>query len=223
MSALSCLDLCAENDIVKCVTMDGTTVNLNAIKLFGCKFGASVETIKGTFYHESHVDCIYFVADPTLLHDEQMKQGLKFGNSISNQHIAYHRNKMNVKIACQTLSASVADAIEFLMQSGHPFFQNAEGTIEFIRVIDRLFDVLDVRNPFGKGFKCPLKQSNSTVWQSAIDLSISYLLELKCEDGTPLVKRRRKTFVIGFITSALTAKNLAMNMLLKHDSVHFDV
>ena len=233
-----CLDLCAENDIiVKCITMDGTTVNLNAMKLFGCKFGDSVETIKGTFYHESHVDCIYFVADPPhmlklarnalgdmknfvdnqgrkiewkyiqLLHDEQTKQGLKFGNSISNQHIAYHRNKMNVKFACQTLSASVADAIEFLMQSGHPFFQNAEGRIEFIRVIDRLFDVLNVRNPFGKGFKCPLKQSNSTVWQSVIDLSISYLLELKCEDGAPLVKHRRKTFVIGFITSALTAKN----------------
>ena len=59
-----CLDLCAENGIkVKCITMDGTSVNLNAMKLFGCKFGDSLGKIDGTFFHNSF-DCIYFIADP---------------------------------------------------------------------------------------------------------------------------------------------------------------
>ena len=119
------------------------------------------------------------------------------------------------------LSASVADAIEFFMRFGHPSFQYAEGTIEFIRIIDKLFDVLNVRNPFGKGFKTPLRLSNCSVWGSVIESSITYLIKLKCGDGTPLVKHRRKTFIIGFITSALCAKKLAMDLMLKHEFQYF--
>ena len=33
---------------------------------------------------------------------------------------------MNVKIASQTFSSSVADTTEFMMILDHPFFQNAE-------------------------------------------------------------------------------------------------
>ena len=41
---------------------------------------------------------------------------------------------MKVNIAAQTLSSSVADAMEFLMQFTDSAFKNAEGTVEFIRV-----------------------------------------------------------------------------------------
>ena len=44
---------------------------------------------------------------------------------------------------------------------------------------------------------------------------------MKCGDGTPLVKHRRKTFIIGFITSALCAKKLAMDLMLKHEFQYF--
>ena len=52
-------------------------------------------------------------------------------------------------IAAQTLSSSVADAIEFLMMPSHPCFANAGGTVEVIRIIDKLFDLLNARNPHG--------------------------------------------------------------------------
>ena len=55
---------------------------------------------------------------------------------------------MKVNIAAQTFSSSVADALEFLMKAGHPSFIDAEGTIVFIRTIDKLFDILDSRSPF---------------------------------------------------------------------------
>ena len=48
---------------------------------------------------------------------------------------------MKVKVAAQTLSSSVADALEFLLHFGHPLFSDAEVTIEFIRVIDKMFDI----------------------------------------------------------------------------------
>ena len=36
------------------------------------------------------------------------------GNKLSPNHIKFEKHKMNVRLAAQTLSSSVADAIEFL-------------------------------------------------------------------------------------------------------------
>ena len=52
-----------------------------------------------------------------LLHEIQEGEGLKFGNKISKGHIEFHRQKMNVKVAAETLSSSVADAIQYLMHA----------------------------------------------------------------------------------------------------------
>ena len=79
---------------------------------------------------------------------------------------------MNIRIVAQTLSNSVADAIEYLKLGGHPSLKNAEGTIEFIRKIDKLFDLLNVKNPFGKGYKQPQRSSYKDVWNETIDSSI---------------------------------------------------
>ena len=44
----------------------------------------------------------------------QQEQGLKMENKPSFNHIKFEKHKMNARIAAQTLSSSVADAIEFL-------------------------------------------------------------------------------------------------------------
>ena len=71
-----------------------------------------------------------------------MQSVLKFGNSLSGKHIQYFRNKMNLKFAAQT----VADAIESIMYLVHPSFQNAEATVQVMRKIDIIFDILNVKN-----------------------------------------------------------------------------
>lgn len=63
---------------------------------------------------------------------------------------------MNVQLAAQTLSSHVADVISYLRKQGHSFFKNSEATEEFIYMIDRLFDLLNSRNPFEQGYKSPL-------------------------------------------------------------------
>lgn len=63
---------------------------------------------------------------------------------------------MNVKLAAQLLSNSVADALEFLLVSNHPDFVGCEETINFIRTIDQLFDLLNTRDPYGLGLKEPV-------------------------------------------------------------------
>ena len=77
-----------------------------------------------------------------------------------------------MSIIAQTLSSSVADAIQFLEESGN--FKGAGATVKFIRIVDRLFDLLNSRNPFAKGFKAPMSVSNRQVWENVIVHSIDY-------------------------------------------------
>ena len=48
------------------------------------------------------------------LHALQQQEGLKLSNRLTTQHLEFKKHKMNVRLAAQTLSSSVADAIEFL-------------------------------------------------------------------------------------------------------------
>ena len=65
---------------------------------------------------------------------------------------------MKVSVAAQTLNSSVADALEFLMKSGDSKFENVSATKEFIRVIDKLFHLLNSQNLLSNGFKKPRKK-----------------------------------------------------------------
>ena len=116
------------------------------------------------------------------------------------------------------LKPSVADAIEYLMTSGHPKFANAEETIRFICIIDKLFDLLNSRNPFGKGLKKPLSLYDAARWNSTIDTSISYLLSLTDKSGVPLIRHRRKTFILGFITASKSVRELDYLLLTRKDN-----
>ena len=130
----------------------------------------------------------------------------------------FENNKMKVNLAVQTLSSSVADAIQFLQELGHPSFKNASGTIKFIRIVDRLFDLFNSRNPRGKGFKAPLRRTNKNLWISIIDQSVTYLSSLKDVNGLPLLKHRRNTFVKGMITTGKSVKKLVLEVLFRETS-----
>ena len=116
---------------------------------------------------------------------------MKFGNKIWTKHVVFQRNKMNVKPAAQVLSSSVADAIDFLRypryeNSHHEFrpdsaFENSKGNTNFIRIIDRLFDLLNSRKALAKGFKKPLRLAEREQWLAVVDESINYLHGLKDE------------------------------------------
>ena len=107
---------------------------------------------------------------------------------------------MNVQLAAQTLSSSVADAIGFLASSQEykNKFPNSSGTFKFIRIIDRLFDILNSGNPMGKGFKQPLRPESKATWEEILTSTAHYLLTLRTNNSQLLSTHARKTFVIGF-------------------------
>ena len=93
---------------------------------------------------------------------------------------------MNVRLAARTLSSSVANAIAFMDQcdSTHSSrLAGSAGTVKFIRSIDKLFDMLNSRNPWGKGFKAPLRLRNKDTWQESFTTLAEYLLSLKTTTG----------------------------------------
>ena len=175
------------------VTCDGAHTNFDAMRLLGCIFGTKLSDISGSFSCEFYEHELCFIADAchmlklarnaladvktfidnegnvikwdhiNSLHKIQEEEGLKFGNKLGRSHTEFQRHKMNVKVAAQTLSSSVADALEFLMLAGHPNFTDASGTIRFIRIIDRLFDLMNSRSPFSKGYKKPLFLHDKTM------------------------------------------------------------
>ena len=98
------------------------------------------------------------------LHKIQEKEGLHLGNKLKTTHIQWKRQKMKVNIAVQTLSASVADAIEFcdhVLKLSE--FSDCAATVKFIRMFYRLFDILNSCNSLGNGYKSALRKSNEKV------------------------------------------------------------
>ena len=116
---------------------------------------------------------------------------------------------MKVSLAVQALSRSEADAIEYCAKDLKlKAFKDSEPTVKFIRLIDRLFDVLNSRNPFGRDSKAPLRSENRNVWEPFLDEAFNYLLHLKDSAGTLTHEGPRKTGFIGFMTGIHSIKGL---------------
>ena len=126
---------------------------------------------------------------------------------------------MNVRLAAQTLSSSVANAIQFLDVSMKlTQFQNSGPTVNFIRVIDRTFDILNSRCPHAKGYKQPLRPKSKDTWENYLKSAAEYILSLvakqegKNKEQKLLSTHRRKTFIIGFVATIKSTIQMANEM-----------
>ncbi|KAK6167116.1 hypothetical protein SNE40_021216 [Patella caerulea] len=175
--------------VIHSVTMDGHASNISMCHLLGCNFEYHQQDPKPFFQLPGITNRIWVVMDAchmvklirnaleaygTLmsakgaikwdhirqLNEVQEEIGLRLGNRLSANHLAFKQQIMKVSLAVQTLSNSVARALETAEELGVQGFHLCEQTIEFIEVIDRLFDILNSRSPYGKGYKKPLTPHN---------------------------------------------------------------
>ena len=156
------------------------------------------------------------------LNELQQKQGLHLANKLRMAHIQYHKQKIKVSMAAQTLSNSVADAIEFAKTLGseedsRPFLAS-EGTVKFIRIFDKLFDILNSRHPLAKGFKAPLRLGNVEQWGPFLTEAEEYISGLQDQTGTPLVQSRRKTAFVGFLACIKSIRGLFETYVASKDA-----
>lgn len=68
---------------------------------------------------------------------------------------------MKVRIAAETLSNSVANAMQFLMSDGHKEFIESSATIKYVRFINDLFDIMNTKRTGKENrFKNPINEEN---------------------------------------------------------------
>ena len=150
------------------------------------------------------------------LHALQLTDNLYLANKLTSRHIDFINNKMNVKLAAQTLSSSVADAIDFCRDDLKlRQFADSQATVKFIRTIDKLFDYCNSSSCVAKGFKTPIFNRNLPHRLSDMQNIADYISKLTDNSPlkTPLVQGRRKTAVLGFLITIQSIRGLAQRLL----------
>lgn len=90
------------------------------------------------------------------LHEMQQQHNFNLGNKLTQMHLDFHVRPMNVRLAAETISHSVAQCIDQLREDGYVDFQNSEKTTEFIRHIKNTFNILNFKpnmSDIGKKFR----------------------------------------------------------------------
>lgn len=78
----------------------------------------------------------------------QENEELHAGTKLSKKHIHFNDNRLNVKLATQTLSERVYNVLQFLEQLKIPQFQGSMATAQFAFILNNVFDLLNCRNKF---------------------------------------------------------------------------
>lgn len=248
---LTALSLTSNSELkVRSITCDGASVNISALNKLGCSiYVNNYESIVNSFKHPTQDYNVYVILDAChmlklarnaladfkefhtndgniewryiiQLHQLQNQLTFRFKNKLNSQCINWWQNKMKVKYAAQTLSSSVATTIEFLKEYC-PEFQDSEATITFIKVIDRLFDFMNSRNPFGKGFHTPINRNNINALETIMIEKISFLFSLKTKTGDMLCLSGRRTFICGMATTVKSIFAVAKDIFSERESFKY--
>jgi len=111
-----------------------------------------------------------------LLHLQAM-EGLRAACKLSKRHINFHNERMNVRLAAQTLSASVSCALKFVQQNVQNVgFRDIDGTALYCLNINNGFDILNARNVFSKNkYCCPIRPNNYEFIKTKSEHLIDYI------------------------------------------------
>ncbi|KAL4085145.1 hypothetical protein QTP88_027437 [Uroleucon formosanum] len=194
---LNCLqELDTTGVIIKTLTIDGAANNLSMASELEANLQYSV--LKPYFLHPNTNDKKL----PWRLEDIN-GSGLHSATKLRNRHIYYFREKMKVRLAVQTFSTSVANAILFCMNDLKlDNFQGADATIEFCLSINNIFDILNTRNFLSKGtYNKSINKRTKTEIFHYIEESIDYLA-----GGFNALKNQQNVDHIEMLFSAIRAK-----------------
>ena len=135
------------------------------------------------------------------------EEGLRLANKLKSSHLCWQKQKMKVNLAAQSLSSSVADALDYCnVKLKLSQFQVSEATSKFLRISDRLFDICNSRNPLAKNFKAPLRKNNQSHVDEFLDEGFSYIISVTDCARHPMHSSRGKTRFIGFLVAIKSLK-----------------
>lgn len=135
--------------------------------------------------------------------------------SLTKRHIQFDRNRMNVRLAAQTLSNSVAAAMSHLMESGNAEFKDAKPTIHFVEQVNTLFDIMNTKRIRGNGydFRSALNPNNADTVFKFFDEVAKYLKSLRFTRKL-CIKSRRSTGFIGYLINMTSIRFMYQEYVL---------
>ena len=169
----------------------------------------------------------------------QEKEGLHLGNKLRLKHIQWKKKKMNVKLAAQLLSDSVAKSLKFCINGKIDGFEGCEGTIMFVEIFNKLFDILNSRNLFAHGWNRPFQSSREIEYFKFLEEAKQYIMSLHIFDplskslnikknvvsqddiDRSILKSKRKTGFLGFLICINSLKELYQEMVTKSKTLNF--
>jgi hypothetical protein len=154
------------------------------------------------------------------LYEYQKTQGFTLANKLTKQHILFEKNKMKVKLAVQVLSQSVAKGLLTMSELKIPSFENVTPTMEYLQMFDALYDIMNSRSLSQKYGKAPLQLKNENNWRLVFEKAVSYICNLKTQDGKHVLKSNRYAAFLGWLVNIKTLTEL-YNSLVKEGDLDF--
>lgn len=173
------------------------------------------------FKWENHgiIKWAYFEKLCALQTDHQ----LRAGNKLTRTHIHFQNKKMRVYLATQLFSRSVADALRYCHYFSVPGFtdENVLVTADFCQLMNDIFDIMNSRSVFGKGFHAPIRTTNFESIQTFLKEAQESLHALSVNiKGSfhKLVSSKRKVGFIGFDSNCEVIRKLHEVLLLSSET-----
>ncbi|KYN20001.1 THAP domain-containing protein 9, partial [Trachymyrmex cornetzi] len=228
--------------VVVNITMDGCASNISTMNYLGANISA--ENLISYFMHPISKEKVYLMLDACHMiklirntydtkrniHDSsenkiewryivnlielQEREGLHTAVKINRRHLNWQREKMNVQLAVQIFSNSVANAIDFCrIDLKLQQFDNSTATSLFIRNMNNIFDLLNSRNLLCKNeSQQPISLSNIDRIKENITKYIEYINDLYIDDKK-MVLLERKIGFLGMLTCLQSIKDIAETLI----------
>jgi len=153
----------------------------------------------------------------------QEEHKLHPATKIRQRHINFQKEKMKVKLAAQTFSKSVADALIFMKQKFPQDFANVDATVKFCETINNIFDILNTRRKFEKNtdLKTCITQENYETIEKKVDEYINYIKSLriiedkKYKQNISILNSKRRIVFWGFLIAMKGALKIAQYVFKK--------
>lgn len=234
---------------IKALTCDGARANLAMATELGCCLVA--DKLQTTILDPTTGQRVYFFLDPShmlklvrntfcdyrcfydgngnkiqwsfveALHKIQEKELFFMANKLRANHIYFKTKIMNVRLAAQLFSASVAEALSFCeIELDMSDFDGATPTSKFISLINDVFDILDSRSR-QNGNKKALNSENFETAYKIMDEARNVLMSLsayvKNRNGESrkmkLIDSPRYTGFLGLLVCIESTKSIFQDLI----------
>lgn len=226
--------------VVQTTTFDGLQTNFSAMRMLGASFiltdfRPAVENPVNKTQIKIILDACHMLKllrnclqEKLVLYDNEKRKiewkyferlvllrdkGGLITHKLNKKHIDKGSNRMKVNLAAELFSRKVANSMEYLMNAGYDQFADCSATINFVRIINDLFDIFNtshedtLQKNNGNIYKVPINLNTAPQILPFLDLASKYIASISLR-GVNILNTNRKTGFLGFLINIHNLKQM---------------